>query len=366
MERKLWLDWMKVIGMFSIILGHLFPTGLVPFLYSFSVPLFFIISGFLTNINRDNKRTWPKLCNGLLIPYVLIWLVNVVVYAGISRSIPSDIINKFVGCLFGLQQYIGAMWFVYTLIICKLIVSLIGKIDRKHAIKMVIGIQLVCIAGLFYINHCDLNDLLSPISNVWPDLSIMFNGKIVWSWTNTLCAMPYFCAGILLREFNVLNSVIKKLSQVRPIYLIFIALIAFGVLYPLSEINGNMFMYECGYGNYLLLHYFNAFLGSFAVLTISLIIQNHFSYFNYWINLLASGSILVLGFHGIPLNITMLKFPTLISIGGEIFGSLMYTFLLYITFIPIIIFVNKYCPIFSGYRSKNDFVRPIYPNQTAI
>ena len=45
-QRFIWLDWMKVIGMYFIICGHLW----VPYylqIYTFSVPAFFIISGFL-------------------------------------------------------------------------------------------------------------------------------------------------------------------------------------------------------------------------------------------------------------------------------------------------------------------------------
>lgn len=45
--RFYWVDWMKVIGMFLIIWGHLFPKHSCDFIYSFNVPLFFCISGFL-------------------------------------------------------------------------------------------------------------------------------------------------------------------------------------------------------------------------------------------------------------------------------------------------------------------------------
>lgn len=45
--RFYWVDWMKVIGMFLIIWGHLFPKHSYDFIYSFNVPLFFCISGFL-------------------------------------------------------------------------------------------------------------------------------------------------------------------------------------------------------------------------------------------------------------------------------------------------------------------------------
>ena len=44
--RLNWLDWMKVIGMYLIVYGHFSSYG-HKFIYTFSVPLFFMISGFL-------------------------------------------------------------------------------------------------------------------------------------------------------------------------------------------------------------------------------------------------------------------------------------------------------------------------------
>lgn len=41
-----WIDWMKTLGMFFIIWGHLSPELLKDCIYTFSVPSFFVISGF--------------------------------------------------------------------------------------------------------------------------------------------------------------------------------------------------------------------------------------------------------------------------------------------------------------------------------
>lgn len=39
--RKNWIDWMKSIGIFLILYGHLFSYGYT-YIYTFSVPLFFL------------------------------------------------------------------------------------------------------------------------------------------------------------------------------------------------------------------------------------------------------------------------------------------------------------------------------------
>lgn len=45
--RYYWVDWMKVLGMFLIVWGHFFPKSFCDAIYSFNVPLFFCISGYL-------------------------------------------------------------------------------------------------------------------------------------------------------------------------------------------------------------------------------------------------------------------------------------------------------------------------------
>lgn len=81
-SRKNWLDWAKVFGIALVILGYFTPdykeTYSSQLLYSFHMPLFFIISGFLCKysqnidfcsyVNKINKR--------LLIPYFLLCIIE--------------------------------------------------------------------------------------------------------------------------------------------------------------------------------------------------------------------------------------------------------------------------------------------------
>ena len=52
-QRMNWVDWMKALGMYLIVAGHFFSVG-DKYLYIFSVPVFFVISGFL------NKREYLR------------------------------------------------------------------------------------------------------------------------------------------------------------------------------------------------------------------------------------------------------------------------------------------------------------------
>jgi fucose 4-O-acetylase-like acetyltransferase len=58
-ERMLWLDWMKVLAILSIVWGHFFSEGYV-YLYVYSVQAFCLMSGFLYKRSADWKRCVQK------------------------------------------------------------------------------------------------------------------------------------------------------------------------------------------------------------------------------------------------------------------------------------------------------------------
>lgn len=77
MERKIWIDNLKVFGIFLVVLGHFTPNYKEAFssqyLYQFHMPLFFIISGFLAKEYRNTiKQNFLKICRRLLVPYFLL------------------------------------------------------------------------------------------------------------------------------------------------------------------------------------------------------------------------------------------------------------------------------------------------------
>ena len=76
-DRSNWIDWMKVLGMLLIIIGHLTPPG-YKYVYVFSVPLFFIISGYFTKIEEVSSVFWNKTWRRLLLPTLILWCITMV------------------------------------------------------------------------------------------------------------------------------------------------------------------------------------------------------------------------------------------------------------------------------------------------
>lgn len=155
-ERLIWVDWMKVLGMYFIIAGHINPLG-YEYIYVFSVPLFFMISGFLCKYENDTKVFWSKLYRNLLIPIALIlafWFIyNNVSYLIRNGCVGVDIIKLyFINCLEGKVGYktqigggLGVCWFIYTLILCKILFQYTHKVKYIQAIVILICIVLACL-----------------------------------------------------------------------------------------------------------------------------------------------------------------------------------------------------------------------------
>jgi len=128
--RYPWIDWMKTIGIYLIVFGHFFPVG-YEYIYVFNVPLFFILSGFLSHKELDEKLFWKKLWYNLIIPLLFIIVFNILRYCAVhfikdNLSI-TNIILSLLACLSGMGGKgidvvgVGTGWFVYTLIIVKII-----------------------------------------------------------------------------------------------------------------------------------------------------------------------------------------------------------------------------------------------------
>lgn len=152
---------LKGIGIILVILGHSFSfTGfnivdnnfinkyIFYTIYSFHMPLFFMIAGFLTSNYKDNlnKKFYISKIKRLLIPYIFINIID-----AIPRHLFSNLVNNKNNGIEKIIFYSGAAtWFVYTLFILFLIFPIIEKYIIKRDKYYLFGIVLF-ILNLFEI-----------------------------------------------------------------------------------------------------------------------------------------------------------------------------------------------------------------------
>jgi len=105
-ERLNYIDYMKTSGIYLIVLGHMFPCPGTNFIYSFSVPLFFFISGFLFYQSDSFNTFLRKNFYSLIIPYLFINCISLifVTFFTSSFSWEKSVIKPLLGVLIGANQ----------------------------------------------------------------------------------------------------------------------------------------------------------------------------------------------------------------------------------------------------------------------
>lgn len=134
MQRIRWIDVTRGIGVILVVLGHLSKVyeGIGQWIYSFHMPLFFVISGILfykTNEkNKSLKRFIVGRLKGLAFPYVTISVLNILydlVLHGFEHA-KEYIIDTIT------LNGILALWFLPALFFAEIILFLWYKLNRKN------------------------------------------------------------------------------------------------------------------------------------------------------------------------------------------------------------------------------------------
>lgn len=188
-SRLLWIDWMKTIGMYFIILGHFFCIG-HKYIYLFSVPLFFMVSGFLSKKEEKQIVFWNKLWRNLILPMVLIVAICFIIemclgsigvlfgpftYEGLSDTI--------FGSIVGSQSALAGCWFIYTLIVLKCILQYTLQFRRYMIIHLCIYIVFTLLA-------------------VTMEGTLFQSDERANAFINTFVAYPFFMLGYYAKYFK--------------------------------------------------------------------------------------------------------------------------------------------------------------------
>lgn len=316
-----WVDWMKAIGMYLIILGHFYSVG-EKFIYVFHVPLFFVISGFLTKKESDERVFWRKLWYNLVIPMLLMAVANFVYHSILQLFMGAF---SFVDCywfvrntVFGMVSGFDMLWFVYTLIVLKIFYQYCLSTKLFYSL---IPVMLV----LAYIYH-----------NVGHSTTLFILNEPN-SFINICTAYPFFALGLMSRDYkNMLNGLSNKIKL--------ISFVACGLLLIAlcGTYNGYVGMYCADYGGNIFLFLLGAVAGTVMIWAISKLLGNA----PKAIVVISRGTFVILGFHKMLIDLVR-------AFLSPSFLDIVFAMLIILLFIPIILTIEKYLPLMAGkYRVK--------------
>ena len=207
MNRLKYIDIAKGITIIMVIIGHSTSGVLRGTIFSFHMPLFFIISSFTYSYSKDIKTFWNKCKNNarhLLVPMVVLFLFKSSLEL-IQSSVRGEHINWYQELLSLLMTFyyssgvpitndnlnigsIGMLWFIVALFLGRTLFELCKFCFRNNNILV-----LVCL-------------VLSSIG--------YFLGKMSWlplCFDVVLFIQPFFLIGDLLKDFNFKIYIYKSM-----------------------------------------------------------------------------------------------------------------------------------------------------------
>lgn len=260
-----YIDVVRFIGIFLVVFGHFpFSEDAVFFknaVYTFHMPLFFIISGLLHKQEEYSLSSFKKNISSLIIPYMLYNVLYIIPYCianniyeirPIFRTIINIVLVKDVPNI--------PTWFFITLFSIK-ILALFLKSKTSYIVISILFIILFYIQGFFQIPY-------------------------VFAFKATLAALPFFTLGFLSK-----NAPLIKHEKIISLLLLLISLI---FVYIFVKDYGRVDMYKGIYGN-IFLYFFVPVAMSISIINLSKYIPLK----NNFIKIISRGTMFIVGTHWI-------------------------------------------------------------------
>lgn len=194
--RIAYFDIAKFVAMMMVILGHFGVPDINRFVFSFHVPLFFLISGYFFKPNQNTWSLVKQKSRQLLLPYLLVMFSVIFIYifdAIINGSSTKTISNGIVGYLIGYAygsgyidnvyghsiQIVGPIWFCLALFFDFILLNLILKIKYPF-----LGVFSVFCVGYFSSKY------------IWLPLSLQ----------SSFTALLFFYFGYLAKKYDIFRK----------------------------------------------------------------------------------------------------------------------------------------------------------------
>ena len=332
-----WLDQLRGAAMFFVVIGHVsaIASDHRLLIYAFHMPLFFMISGATF---RPGKYETFKACvidkaKKLLVPYVLLFLVNIPLWYLNYRVLGSSetpVYKLLLGLPIANQElgYMssGALWFLPALFLISVVFYGMTELDRKGKLKLEAS-MIICFALVIY-------------------LSIFYGKDTVWHWaTVPMGIVFYFLGWAFMQNRQAIMDVLvgNRLKGVRPdseqvrFAVVAIVICAIG-LWAAFE-NGKISMHRNDYNDILLCLVAAVCLS--MTLTMLMMKLPKIKILDY----AGKNSIIFFGFH-----IALIRFFENLPLTAGFAGShvLATAIVVFVLLVPVSMFVNKFCPFIVG------------------
>lgn len=327
--RIVWIDQLRSIAFLLVIIGHVaIPKEAKSLIYSFHMPLFFMISGM--TVNRDKLIAMPvkdyvvKQFKSLIIPYFWMCMVSYPLWY-LAFHILSDskdsVLRVFVGMLYGndlvYKTTSNALWFVLVLFIADILYQLLLKLCKGHE-----GVLCAAVAVCGVVGYLD-----KAIAQPW-HFNVAFTAVVL------LYIGNHFMMLYKRRGYADVKKDAKYIAKV-----IGAVLLSAAVGLGSHMLNGRISMTANKFGQSVILFYVTALAFSLAFTLIVMHIPRL-----RLITYIGQNTLLYIGIHLPILRAVERAFPQF----KEYRLSIPLAFVLYFCLALVVLFCNKFVPFVNG------------------
>lgn len=149
-KRLEYLDYIKGFSILLVILGHIYDSSkfIKIWIYSFHIPLFFIISGALIKYTNIKKRSMKNIIvskfKSLIIPYVCFELITILILM-IKNDFTLGAFKQNVVESILMYCKAGATWFLPCIFVAEIVYIIVLKYIKNNKINIIFSLSIFLI-----------------------------------------------------------------------------------------------------------------------------------------------------------------------------------------------------------------------------
>lgn len=185
-----WIDLAKGIGIILVLVGHsnFLPITLKNYIYSFHMPLFFILSGYVFSNKSTFKTFLTKKIKTLLFPYLFFFIIFLLFFTCKDLYLETNnFYNNCIGLFFQFPGYVYSIWFLICLFVLQILFYFVTKRTQNNIYKISFFSLFILIIGIIYFKT--------------------INVHLIWQLQILFTALPFFSLGYIFKITNILNKI---------------------------------------------------------------------------------------------------------------------------------------------------------------
>ena len=265
-KRIEYIDIAKAIALFFVVLGHLVENNSKTFnwIFSFHMPLFFILTGMCLNIEKYNNIFIyiKRKAKELVLPFCIFSIIGFVVSCFVYSWKRKITIKRFIiNCLYQTQPevfHVGQLWFLIALFVACIFFYIIERYVVKDRTK------LFSLFTYFIISIIGFN-ILALLKN--PSIiSLPYDfERLPFKLDSAITIVVFLKMGNIIKRNNIIEN-IAKLSNIKLVILLII-LLGTNILLG-TVLNGYVNICSCVFGSYIN-YYVSSITGSIFIILIA-------------------------------------------------------------------------------------------------